>query len=216
MKWSAITWTLFLFLSCLFRSAYRLSEAEGRSGAGALPGRYLPLRHHLSGLPHAHAARQARWGLRLCETAPSRHLPQPGLHGAAAAVWDRRSVSGMRSQAQSDWACLIDSLAPGRHCGGLRAFIRTHVLFVRVKLVQFRSVYFALVLLAWHIWWMSYFQEKLTNGIPLQYKLHCAHHIMNNYDSEPASQSSYEVIPLTFSTGGESCQLVWFLCVFVF
>ena len=153
-----------------FRSAYRLSEAEGRSGAGALPGRYLPLRHHLSGLPHAHAARQARWGLRLCEAAASRHLPQPGLHGAAAAVWDRRSLSGMRSRAQSDWACFDWFSCLSSALWWTQSIIRTHALFVRLKLVRFRSVYSALVLLAWHIWRMSYFQEKLSNGIPLQYK----------------------------------------------
>lgn len=71
---------------------HRLGEAERRPGAGALPGRYLPLRHHLPGLPHAHQTRQAGWSLWLCEAAAPSHLAQPGLHGPAAAVWDRRAV----------------------------------------------------------------------------------------------------------------------------
>ena len=86
VKWSTMLISLFLFPSCLFRTAYRFSEAKWWSGAGALPGRYLPLCHHLSGLSHAHPACPAGGGLRLCEAAASGHLPQPGLHGTAAAV----------------------------------------------------------------------------------------------------------------------------------
>lgn len=75
---------------------HRLSETERRPGAGALPGRHLPLRHHLPGLPNAHATRQAGRGLRLREAAAPSHLAQPGLHGPAAAVRDGRVVQGMR------------------------------------------------------------------------------------------------------------------------
>lgn len=84
------------FRPVFFHSAHRLSEAEWWTGAGTLPGRYLPLCYHLSGLPHAHTACQAGWGLQLCEAAPSCHLPQPGLHGAAATVWDWRSLPRMK------------------------------------------------------------------------------------------------------------------------
>lgn len=88
---------MLIFLPLPF-SAYRLSETEWWPGAGALPGRYLPLSDHLSGLPHAHSARQAGWGLWLRKAATPSHLPQPGLHGTAAAVWDWRSLSGMKNQ----------------------------------------------------------------------------------------------------------------------
>lgn len=96
VKWSTIRWSLFLFPSCLFRPAYRFSEAKWWSGVGSLPGRYLPFSHHLSGLPHAHPACPPGGGLWLCEAAASGHLAQPGLHGTAASVWDRRSLPGMK------------------------------------------------------------------------------------------------------------------------
>lgn len=83
-------------------SHHRLGETERRPGAGALPGRHLPLRHHLPGLPHAHAPRQAGRGLRLREAAAPSHLAQPGLHGPAAAVRDGRAVQGMRLRLRGD------------------------------------------------------------------------------------------------------------------
>lgn len=76
-------------------SHHRLGETERRPSAGALPGRHLPLRHDLPGLPHAHATRQAGRGLRLREAAAPSHLAQPGLYGPAAAVRDGRAVQGM-------------------------------------------------------------------------------------------------------------------------
>lgn len=76
-------------------SLHRLGEAQRRPGAGALPGGHLALRHHLPGLPHAHATRQAGRGLRLRQAAAPSHLAQPGLHGPAAAVRDGRAVPGM-------------------------------------------------------------------------------------------------------------------------
>lgn len=77
-------------------SLHRLSETERRPGAGALPGGHLPLCHNLPGLPHAHEARQAGRGLRLREAAAPSHLAQPGLHGPAATIRDRRAVQRMR------------------------------------------------------------------------------------------------------------------------
>lgn len=126
-------------------SAYRLSETERRSGAGALPGRYLPLSNHLSGLPHAHSARQVGRGLWLRKAATPSHLPQPGLHGTAAAVWDWRPLSGMKNQAHSGRWNTHDFTFPPAVVGIVLDSEHyqdsgTNVLFVLLKVVSFRSV----------------------------------------------------------------------------
>lgn len=90
----------------------RHGEAERRQGAGALPGWDLPFRHHLPGLSHAHAARQTGRGLRLREAAAPSHLAQPGLHGAAAAVRDRRAVQGLKLRVQNRKEALAATSLP--------------------------------------------------------------------------------------------------------
>lgn len=165
---------------------HRLGEAERRPGAGALPGGDLPLRHHLPGLSHAHAARQAGRGLRLREAAAPSHLAQPGLHGAAAAVRDRRAVQGVKLRGQNRKEALAATSLPrlfvAEHFSGLHDSSAHYLLWVKP------------------IWCVTCAQHFATWTVKKQ--------------KTTAQCSRSEANHLTFCTRGESCLLCFFCICF--